>query len=844
MLDKRGMSSEPLYSWVDVHATLYARVDEWPPALHSARAWWSDVLLTVTHGQRPAVVRWLAELFGPRFDEGAIRLEAVPDRPPRRLMINFDEVEGPPPTGRLVRTFTPADTIVRRRADTERDEPLPCPVLAFHSFKGGVGRTTVAIQLARAIAHRSAAPVVLVDMDFEAPGISWMMEEARLPRAPIAMSDVLAMIHGAGADELEDAFELIAQRLQDAQVDDLIILPALRPLQTGLDIRPEHLERSGHHSMADILSRLGRLLDAVAVVVDLRAGRSELAAGLLLDPRVSRALVTTAAGQSVRGTVETLSDLAQSMPTDAGHPEVTIVASRLSLPEVELGSIRAAVEDRLTTVLDDTTEDISVRFTATMHDEQLLALPLDWDEATERLANSISLDVSHLPLDLSLAQWAAEWTPTTGGVDLPLDDARKQLAEFARGLIHAEASGHGPFLDASFIRKLIEGHQSSLPRVVAIGAKGAGKTFTFLRLVEHQGWAGFARAAGMNTGIDGRVVPVAWAKNLRASAKKLLEDALDGTHSDTWLTRLREARDMRRSAAVTVTEWRDWWLDRFAEVIGLPDRTDLQRAERCLFIVDGIEDLLQEIHGTDPAEKRCLRALLQDVPAWLGALPRPCGLIVFARDDYVRAAIPQNTEQFRALYRPYELRWDRAEALRLVQWTAQQADVLPPKLDRDEALVKLWGRKLGTERSREGISEIWILDALSTRKDEVQARDLIRLLAESAEQSVDAGWEDRILAPGAIRDALEEVGKSKIDELKEERPTLGRALDRIRKLADRIRVPFTTSDLTTDEDKLALLRLEDAGIAWRDGEEIWLVSLYRRGLGLQLQPRRREKVLR
>jgi len=139
---------------------------------------------------------------------------------------------------------------------------------------------------------------------------------------------------------------------------------------------------------------------------------------------------------------------------------------------------------------------------------------------------------------------------------------------------------------------------------------------------------------------------------------------------------------------------------------------------------------------------------------------------------------------------------------------------------------------------------VWVMDALSTRREEVQARDLVRLLAESAHLSVGQGWEDRILAPQAIRDALEKVGRAKIEEIREEQPELGEALEYFQSLGAQLRVPFRIDELAGDGGSRALLRLESAGIAWRDGEDYWLVSLYRRGLKIQLQSGRRERVLR
>ncbi len=138
------------------------------------------------------------------------------------------------------------------------------------------------------------------------------------------------------------------------------------------------------------------------------------------------------------------------------------------------------------------------------------------------------------------------------------------------------------------------------------------------------------------------------------------------------------------------------------------------------------------------------------------------------------------------------------------------------------------------------------MDAMSTREmkaSALKARDVVRLIHEAAKLSMESG-EQPLLDWDAIRDALDVVGVAKVSDLAQQAPELSEALERVRALAGTHTVPFHYWELADDQDKLALLMLEEERIAFKERDEVWLVPLYRRGLGLRLAPRRRERVLR
>src|SRR5208337_3862464 len=67
--------------------------------------------------------------------------------------------------------------------------------------------------------------------------------------------------------------------------------------------------------ISELLAELGKKLNVSAVIVDLRAGFSEMSAGVLFDPRVNRILVTTLSSQSIEGTVQTVKLLGKLSPS-------------------------------------------------------------------------------------------------------------------------------------------------------------------------------------------------------------------------------------------------------------------------------------------------------------------------------------------------------------------------------------------------------------------------------------------------------------------------------------------------------------------------------------------------
>jgi hypothetical protein len=365
--------------------------------------------------------------------------------------------------------------------------------------------------------------------------------------------------------------------------------------------------------------------------------------------------------------------------------------------------------------------------------------------------------------------------------------------------------------------------------------------------------------------IDAHLSPVLFSKSLGEGALKLVTDAgLRVSRSLAFESPVpaSDIRDVilgRLALDQSEANWRELWLDCIAWANGFKphatgagrqfaERLD-QNGQRLIALFDGLEDLFQDITSSS-SQQTALRALLQDVPLWLAQRPaRNLAVLVYVRRDLVSLAVRQNYAQLLDRYGPYRLQWDRVEALRLANWLWSSSLGAPASLSGleeetlKERLFPLWGRKLGTDESREARSADWILNALSDYNDQIQARDLVRFVSVAAKKSIsDRKWEDRYLVPPAIRDALPDCSREKIIEIKGENEALRRVFEKIEKVPQGQRLlPFEASFAKLDAEDLRIL--EENGAVFNDGGSCYLPEIYLHGLGFSYSKPGRRRVL-
>ncbi|MBF0141377.1 MAG: ParA family protein [Magnetococcales bacterium] len=916
---------ELLLNWVDVARKLQR--ESHPPDTENSepplpkgvvftRTFWDRLLVGVAPGtELNDVWGWLSKLFGKRWketknhDDKTILLEAQGDSL-SHLPVEVEELDEEEVREWRQIPFQPRFT-PSRTSYFSKDKNLPPenfppgqpPILAFHSFKGGVGRTLCA--LATTLAYTAHdKKVLLVDADFEAPGISFLYE-TRNPDLDFAMADLLTMLHADPDPNGVDAMASAKKGVLSQHLDNVFVLPCYRDLRdsVSLEIRPEHLVASTAHPpffLGDTLSRLGKELKVDIVIIDLRAGLSELSAPFLLDPRIKRILVTNASGQSIRGTQLVIQEIGNTLknnqwPTgnlpalilnqlpgtmlpnkdgSAGNHYVSDILESINQTLEQAFSQPSAItdEDGQPILATNAEEGISQAYIS--YNEPLAALPGSWEGAMETIQQSL--------VPQKIWDTLQFWLPATGSYTInalpeaSLDERRILLRDFAGTFVHAEGNSESASKDISFLAiqpltNLAKDHVAKLPMVVSIGAKGAGKTYAFLNIARSGQWRKYVNKVDpeLNCSFDAPVFPLLWSKNADQEEMQKLCHACQKQSSLTPSPVPFElSKEITHFKGKDIYEWRDFWANAIAQSLGATGTTQpfetLQthlrhKDQRIVILMDGLEETFPEF-TTNRSQQIALRALLQEIPNWLRTLPgAPIGILVFVRQDMVAHAIPQNRGQFIDRYKSYALRWTWEETLELVAWVCDNSRATDNlwkdfntlnESERVERLKPLWGMKLGGDETNEAISNNWVLSVLSDLRGRIQGRDVVRFLSLAAGESVsNTKTTDRMLVPTAMRQAIEPCSQKKVEEIGLENEPLKKVFSKIKGKSSgssRLSTPCTYKDLASRKlSALDVDLLEENGVLFLDEKkkEYHFPEIFRHGLGVERAGGGRKKVI-
>ena len=521
-----------LFTWVDVDRVFVDLESDgaWPGWLCEIDAYWHGVRIVVTEGTTDDEVwNFLKQVLGPLTvdcDNQLILLDAVSaEARDRSLVVDIEHSLGcsdsdPRPQ------WAPGRVIAKLSAplDPKAAKAIPdgVSICAFHSFKGGVGRTLHCVATATAIAGRGSR-VLLVDADLEAPGITWMWQAQSL-RADFAFEDFLALVHGSKDDEFVEAIELGAKFLANQEVDGVVVMPARRDYSRlePTRIEPVDLLTSDRDPflLTGALAALARRLGVDVVLVDLRAGISELNAPLLLDSRVHRVMVSTISDQSVRGTLRVLEELGRRAPARAGSddPSVTVLLTQFSARNHQdrLEEVAAQLSSAVSGVVDSDSSGSEADSAAVIMTSQFDVQPLNpgasWVE--------VRAAVTATRLEQAMAQLMQMLLPAgptrnAGRSHLrsdALDTMRRDLARFAQDMVFAEKSDSEDFLPTAALENLAESHRTEVPVEVIIGAKGSVRPSPFFNCVPGSGGLTSSRISGL---VAPRQMPVLFQSLVR-----------------------------------------------------------------------------------------------------------------------------------------------------------------------------------------------------------------------------------------------------------------------------------------------------------------------------------------
>jgi cellulose biosynthesis protein BcsQ len=766
-------------------------------------------------------------------------------------------------------------------------------LVSFYSFKGGVGRTLHLSAFLFALLDRAkelgqTATVLVIDADLEAPGLTyWNRQESQQPSA--SFLDFLEIYQYAPSD-IRETLDLFAKEIKKAPKTDgratWYFLPACLEDKQLLDtpVLPEHLARNQDGwECGNAVFQLGQAVGADYVLIDLRAGLSEISSPILFDPRIQRYIVTTITEQSVTGTslvldqISCLAPPASTQTEEVDYYDPSLIISMLK-PEFKDLSAFADALVRLRSAYDLERLQIS----ETDFAEELLYVN-GWEDARSKLAPS---SIMRTAREWSKSQLKSSATKKTQDKDAQLSEACK-LRDVCRQYEFAENGKGKGLLVTDPLKNLAAAFSEELPRAVSIGAKGAGKTFNYIQLSQFRTWEKFVehvlkRTSATEPKTETYIFPLLQSKGLNGNAEQITKTARDEVAKalDTSLPEFSPSacqdriKEMLHKDTCSELEWASFWIGELRNALGVSSGSgqpntlisDLnmrlkQQNLRVVFLFDGLEDMLAEA-AYKLAPQAALKALI-DLPKRLSEIRQAnIGVIIFLRRDFLRHVITQNLAQFENLYRAYDLSWNDDSFKRLVFWICSQAGVIGAmeeeveSLSRDELndrLEQLWGMKLGADSSKEASSINWIFAALTDFKGRLQARDIVRFLLHAAEIAIDHAQEvmldrwatDRMLPPQAIRRAIVPCSRKKVDEAKEEYPEFKRWVE---KIADRQekKIPFTLEQFDTNQYEKEIL--EEMGVIYEDREKdgaarFYMPEIFRAGLDFTPEKGARPRVL-
>lgn len=750
------------------------------------------------------------------------------------------------------------------------DGPKFC---AFHSFKGGVGRTTSLMTYASAALNdQSIKKILLIDGDLEAPGLTLWLSTDNIGK--VTYTNFLESVQFAEG-KYSEVIEFYTKELKknsiniDGSSKEIFILPSAISLKNIMDmpVTPDQISRNidNPYILSDLLHDLGKKLEVELILIDLRAGLSELSSPLIFDPRIEHFFVTTIANQSILGIGEILKQI-QSSNIKKDDPY-----RRLDKPTVILSMLTKMLRDTegYTKSIQIINESYPALATNDVLSQSVEILEFDFDENLMSLSN-IKEALSSLKKS-SIYQNASNWAqdikhrdeqPSNIAANQPTAELTN-LYSTCEKFQFAENTSDDSMLVIDPIRNLAKNYSESLPNIVSIGAKGAGKTFTFLQVSRSKNWNNFLLKVNRKNKktIDSYIFPWLSSTNLNEKTQEEVNEQRNyclsvvnakhpktPTHNNTQINMALQSND---------TNWDVFWQNLLvSEILGenhsLKDLNEhlIKLDKSIIILIDGVEDVIFS-PDKDNNHNAAIRSIL-NLPNALSELQnRKIGLICFIRADYVQSAIKQNINQYISKYQQFRLEWTPESFLRLACWICAKANVINVYESDAESgsltfllnnLERLWGKKLGRDNSKEASSARWVFAALCDLNGRLQARDLVRFLKFSADKMLKTSgtvtridsWPDRLLAPEAVRRALDSCSEEKVNEAEKEIKPLQQWIQILKSVSqDLKRVPFNPLDVGLDLPLLTSLK--ELGVIYEDtdqssDERYYLPEIYRSGL--------------
>jgi len=866
-----------LYTWKDVERKLLLNKKEWEHKILEIETYSSEIIIYI---ERTALINdvemLLYELMDHKYDQQnkKINLEFEGEY----LNVIFeqgDKVEHSVSGSPLFKKVLYQQSAYYNEM---LSEDLPgVPVIAFHSYKGGVGRTLSLLAFVKAWSSlknlKNSKRLLIIDSDIEAPGITWLTSKEEEP--VFSYLDLLEVTQGK--DRVGEIISLVADKVAELTVKveteqsivEHIVLPTYRYIEQLLDMysSPESLALSYNkkYILAEVLSELGEKLNADMVLIDLRAGLSEFSAPILFDPRVKKYLVTSTSYQSVKGTEILLQQLNKGLP----------LAENTLIPEILLTMIPEGLDpsdiiSNLIAAYEKNETDENSSLTDNLVTELPFASELVHLESLKHIMKNLEGRDFYKRI-YSIVQ-NNHFSNKEKNTEVDFDKRKsviKSIHSLAKNQITAEGNTAFNVLMTEPIQNLIRKYRRNLPNAVIMGAKGSGKTFLYREILRNKYWENFILSVDQKekgeTGKKTIAVPLL-ASATATGFGEIMQEAVQNYNQYNLKGKINSSVYIDNHDLVLnydrgnhdILGWKEIWKEIILQSLNHAYQSfeelesDLDEHKvRVIFLIDGLEEIFTKTISSQ-TEQNAIVALCRDMVNEVKVRYKNFGLMVFLRKDIARDSITVNFEQFYSLYNSVELRWSSTEALRLVVWLVSQA---VPEFYQGEVaielasgeiiernLIKLWGKKLGKATSNEAYSSRWILAALSDFNGQLQARDIIRFLEYATKEVGKRVYDDRYLMPVEIKKAVSDCSIAKISEVKQEIKVLEPIFDKLNSAAEEKKfLPFynDTFNLTPVEEKV----MKQEGYLKVENDKYYLPEIIRHALKFKYEKGARPKVL-
>ena len=245
------MISMLLYTWKDVERKLLLNKDKWGTVIVDIETYTDEVIVHLNEeGTEKDADTLFDEIFDKKYENEKHRI--LLDLSDEYLNVTFEIEEGGEKKSVVVPLFK--SVLYQKSAyyDALIEKELPgVPVIAFHSYKGGVGRTLYLLAFVKAWSSlkdmKNPKKLLVVDADIEAPGITWLTKGQE--EAAFSFLDLLEITQEK--ENVDEIIELISDKMSELSIKietektivEHIVLPTYRYIEQLLDMysSPESL---------------------------------------------------------------------------------------------------------------------------------------------------------------------------------------------------------------------------------------------------------------------------------------------------------------------------------------------------------------------------------------------------------------------------------------------------------------------------------------------------------------------------------------------------------------------------------------------------------------------------